>query len=232
MSQKRWNGALGGAGFYTALALALVAVGIAGYFVLFKNNTQEAASDPESTQQEVVAQAPEVDVDAETEAGGEAEIPSEETPSVPELPVDDTPVVATEPTLVVSPVNGEVVTAFSVDALLYDSTMGDWRTHDGIDVAAAAGTAVLAASAGTVVSVMDDVLMGTTVVLSHNGGYQTTYANLQAKPTVAKGDTVTAGQVIGAVGTTSIAEEALGPHLHFAVTKDGDAVDPNTFLNS
>ena len=43
--------------------------------------------------------------------------------------------------------------------------------------------------------------------------------------------TVTAGQVIGAVGTTAAAESAQGPHLHFSVTKDGDAVDPEEYLN-
>ena len=46
-----------------------------------------------------------------------------------------------------------------------------------------------------------------------------------------QGDTVTAGQVIGAVGTTAAAESAQGPHLHFSVTKDGDAVDPEEYLN-
>ena len=64
-----------------------------------------------------------------------------------------------------------------------------------------------------------------------SGGYQTTYACLQATPAVEQGDTVTAGQVIGAVGTTATAESAQGPHLHFSVTKDGDAVDPEEYLN-
>ena len=43
---------------------------------------------------------------------------------------------------------------------------------------------------------------------------------------------VTAGQAIGAVGTTAAAEAAQGAHLHFSVTKDGKAVDPDAFLNS
>ena len=67
--------------------------------------------------------------------------------------------------------------------------------------------------------------------LGYADGYQTTYANLQEMPPVAQGDTVTAGQVIGAVGTTAPAESAQGPHLHFSVSKDGDAVDPDTYLN-
>ena len=75
-------------------------------------------------------------------------------------------------------------------------------------------------------------MMGTTVVIDHDGGYQTTYANLQATPTVQEGDTVSAGEIIGAVGTTAAAETAQGPHLHFGVTLDGEAVDPQEFLNS
>ena len=45
------------------------------------------------------------------------------------------------------------------------------------------------------------------------------------------GDTVSAGQTIGTVGDTAAAEAAQGPHLHFSVTKDGDVVDPDDFLN-
>ena len=167
--------------------------------------------------------------------GDVPEEPEEETEPVvmPEvtIPVDDTPVVAEEPHVVVLPIQGEVLTAFSVDQLLYNETLDDWRTHDGVDIAAAEGDAVLAACAGTVSSITDDPLMGTTVVIQHSGGYETTYANLQAEPAVETGDTVTAGQAIGAVGTTAAAESAQGAHLHFAVTREGEAVDPQTFLD-
>lgn len=75
------------------------------------------------------------------------EEPEEETEPVvmPEvtIPVDDTPVVAEEPHVVVLPIQGEVLTAFSVDQLLYNETLDDWRTHDGVDIAAAEGDAVL-----------------------------------------------------------------------------------------
>ena len=161
-----------------------------------------------------------------------AELTEEEPPEAEPAPVlDDTPVVAAIPQVVVAPLEGEVVAAFSVDQLAYNETLGDWRTHDGVDIAAEEGTSVLAASGGTVLSVSDDLLMGTTVVVEHADGCQTTYANLQEMPPVAQGDTVTAGQVIGTVGTTAPAESAQGPHLHFSVSKDGDAVDPDTYLN-
>ena len=72
--------------------------------------------------------------------------------------------------------------------------------------------------------------MGTTVTVEHDGGYQTTYANLQTDPPVEAGDIVSAGQIIGAVGATAAAESAQGPHLHFSVSKYGEAIDPHEFL--
>ena len=147
-------------------------------------------------------------------------------------PITAEPVTPVAPRLIVSPLSGETVAAFSMDELAYSETLADWRTHDGIDIKADAGTQVLAASSGTVLSVADDDLMGTTVVIAHDGGYETTYSNLQSVPTVAPEQYVSAGQVIGAVGATSLAEASMSPHLHFSVTKDGEIIDPQEFLKS
>lgn len=135
------------------------------------------------------------------------------------------------PVTVMSPLTGETVAVFSMDQLAYNATTGDWRTHDGIDIQAAAGTEVAAAAAGTVRSVEQDSRLGTTVVIDHDGGYTTTYASLQPDVTVLAGDSVDAGAVIGTVGNTSITEAGLGAHLHFTVAKDGEVIDPAEFLN-
>ena len=222
---------LGGGGFYAVLALCVVAVGVGGYFLLLRQEPrQEVPEETPDVQTTAPAELPEHEPVVETVPLEEPE--EESTPvSMPEVIVDDTPVVAEEPNVVVSPLQGEVVAAFSVDQLLYNETLDDWRTHDGVDIAAAAGDAVMAASAGTVLSVTDDPMMGTTVVIGHSGGYETTYANLQTEPLVEEGETVSAGQAIGAVGTTAAAESAQGAHLHFAVTREGEAVDPQAFLD-
>ena len=234
---NRLKSIFGGAGFYVVLALCVLAVGVAGSFVLFGGRDKPAdeqvprrtdlitPSTPEPAAPELPAL-----VETISPAPGEEEKEEETPPPMPELPVDDTPVVVEAPRLIVSPLNGEVVTAFSVDQLVYSETLGDWRTHDGLDISAVQGTTVLAASSGTVSSVTDDPLMGTTVVIRHDGGYQTTYSNLQARPNVEAGDSVSAGQIIGAVGRTAAAESAQGPHLHFSVTKDGVPVDPSEYL--
>ena len=233
---NKLKGILSGAGFYAVLGICLVTAAVAGWFLLLDDSggTGEVETPP------VEAAAP-AEVPAElSEAPAEPEVPeappepSAQVPAaaMPEgsVPEPEVPVVAEAPQLVVSPLSGKVVAAFSVDQLVYSETMGDWRTHDGIDISAQAGSHVRSASAGTVLSVTQDPLMGTTVVIDHGDGYHATYANLQARPTVEAGDDVTAGQVIGAVGTTAAAESALGPHLHFSVEKDGDTVDPNRYL--
>ena len=75
-----------------------------------------------------------------------------------------------------------------------------------------------------------DDLMGTTVVIDHGNGIFSTYANLQTVPTVAEGDVVHTGAVIGAVGSTAIAESGRPSHLHFELYEDGIAVDPELYL--
>ena len=99
-----------------------------------------------------------------------------------------------------------------------------------MDIAAEAGATVRAAADGEVYSVYDDDAMGMTVVIRHQGGYTTRYASLSETVSVNPGDTVTAGQTIGTVGNTALMESAIGDHLHFAVTCDGNPVDPAKFL--
>lgn len=231
----------GGMGFYIALLVCAVAAGVVGYYALLSNEAK-----PQEDQA--------LTVDSQEDAGGSVavDVPEEEParPVISEKPVVvETPQLvdtgeaeasapaedvsappAEEPLEVVSPVMGEAVAVFSVDALTYDATLGDWRTHDGLDIQASAGTAVAAAAAGTVLSVAEDGLLGTTVVIDHHNGYVTTYASLQPETKVLAGDEVKAGTVIGAVGNTSLSEAGLGAHLHFAVSKDGVPVDPAEFL--
>ena len=132
---------------------------------------------------------------------------------------------------VMSPLDGTTVTVFSVTELMYDETMADWRTHNGIDIQASEGDSVRTAAGGTVLSVKDDELMGTTVVIQHGGGYTTQYSCLQKDPPVQEGDQVAAGDVIGLVGSTASAEGSMGPHLHFSVSKDGQVIDPADYVN-
>ena len=209
----------GGRGYYIALALCLAAVGTIGYFALRERPVTVKQQEPAPTldiqpapTQPVVKPAPVVIPEPEPQP--EISEPAELLPQV------------------VSPLDGTTVTVFSMTELLYDPTMADWRTHDGIDVQAEEGAAVKTAAGGTVQSVTDDELMGTTVVIDHEGGYSTRYSSLQKDVPVTAGQQVVAGEVIGRVGTTSAAESQMGPHLHFSVSRDGAVIDPRDYVGS
>jgi len=100
------------------------------------------------------------------------------------------------------------------------------RAHTGIDIAAPAGTAVLAARAGRVTFAGRKGSYGRLVVLDHGRGFASWYAHL-SRIAVRPGQHVEAGAVIGRVGTTG---NATGPHLHFEIRRRGRPLDPLVFL--
>ena len=216
MSNNKFSGKLSGKGYYIALILCAVAIGISGY--LFYRNSRE-----QETLQSKPAQSLEI---PQEDVQAVATQPQQEQTESEKPPVQNAP----KRGKVLSPVSGNMALDYSMDALCYNPTTRDWRTHNGMDIAAAEGTTVCAAADGTVESVFEDDTMGYTVVLSHADGYKTTYASLAAEVAVAVGQVVEAGQTIGTVGNTALLETALGEHLHFAVTCNGSPVDPEKFL--
>ena len=122
--------------------------------------------------------------------------------------------------------NMNVLYGFSGDTLMYNDALGDWRTHDGIDIEADLGSSVAAAAAGTVTEVSTGS-HGNRVVIDHDGGIQTIYEQL-TDICVSEGDTVTQAEVIGMIAE-SIGETTRQAHLHYEVHKDGAAVDPLSY---
>ncbi|MDD4715205.1 MAG: M23 family metallopeptidase [Oscillospiraceae bacterium] len=224
---------LSGRGFYIVLFLCVAAIGISGY-LLFKspssgNDASMNLEDPGAA----VAHPTEVVISASPVPKASAK--SSETKASPSAPATvspsaDSKTTAEAKTSFVWPVSGDVVTAFSNDKLVYNSTLKDWRTHESMDLAANVGAKVMAVSAGTVSQVYDDELMGTTVVIKHENNLTSAYSNLAKLPTVSVGDKVMAGDVIGAVGATAVSENGLPSHLHFAMTAKGAAVNPEKYL--
>ena len=212
-----------GKGYYIALILCAAAIGISGY--LYYRNAEDA---------QPVLERPELQPTLSVEAT-EADIPAA-------APADDgeDAVLSTEAAAqnvdgelkTTVPVSGETVADFAMDCLSYNETTRDWRVHNGMDIAAPAGTPVVAAADGTVYTVYEDDVMGTTVVIRHAGGYITTYASLSPEVSVQAGDGVTVGQTIGTVGNTALIETVMGEHVHFSVLHNDAAMDPAEFLGS
>lgn len=210
MSENKHSRAFGGRGYYIALILCAAAIGIASY-VYNRGDAEPAVQ---------TANAP-------AAITGTAKLPTKDT-TPPESTEAPAPTAGKLKTCM--PVQGEVLSPYAMEVLSYNQTTRDWRTHNGIDLAAPAGTNVLAAADGEVYTVYDDDTMGTTVVIRHAGGYTTRYCSLSSGAAVSAGQTVTMGQTIGTVGSTALMENALGDHVHFSVTKDDEPVDPMVFL--
>ena len=105
-------------------------------------------------------------------------------------------------------------------------TLGIQKMHNGIDLAAASGSPVLAAYNGTVVAADYNSTMGNYIMINHGGGLYTIYMHCSALY-VSKGQDVTAGTKIAAVGSTG---RSTGPHLHFGVRLNGNYVSPWGYL--
>lgn len=149
-------------------------------------------------------------------------------------PVDNTPQPDTNtlPTFS-APLKGNLAKKHDLDTPVYSATMQEYRTHAGIDITCEVGAGVYAVADGTVKDVYCDPLMGWCVQVSHNGGAVSTYANLAQDMAegITKGSTVKAGQLLGAVGESTLLELADEPHLHFEMMVSGVLVDPLDYIS-
>lgn len=129
------------------------------------------------------------------------------------------------PSTMQMPVIGDITSPFGQR----DNPMGQGTEfHPGIDIAAAEGTPIQAAMAGTVVAAGDDGGYGNLITIDDGNGLTTRYAHC-SRIFAHVGEAVAPGDVIGAVGMTG---RATGPHLHFEVRQNDRAVDPAGYLNS
>ncbi|MBQ9375969.1 MAG: M23 family metallopeptidase [Ruminococcus sp.] len=131
----------------------------------------------------------------------------------------------------VMPVNGEIINPFSNGNLVKSKTLGVWKTHDGIDIKAENGTQVKAMNRGVVTRIWEDALWGNCMTIDHGDGIIGYYYNLAKAMTVIEGDEVDSGEVIGAVGDSAEIEAAEPSHLHFGLKRNGNWIDPVTFIN-
>lgn len=202
-------------GVYIAALACALAVGISGVAWLTRDRTPQNSLPRAQTPEAQSAVPEEKSVDA-----------AKLLPETPKAEPAPEPAVFT----IAMPVEGDLVSLYSMDRLSYNPTTRDWRTHDGVDIQAAPGSEVRCAADGTVASVMTDEAMGTVVTVRHEGGFLTRYGNLAEDPGVEEGQKLRRGETLGAIGTGALMEAGLEPHLHFELCRDGESVDPTDYL--
>ena len=122
--------------------------------------------------------------------------------------------------LAVTPIEGTITSRYGVSSSIRKST------HTGLDISAVTGTDIKVVADGTVISAGYSGSYGYLVKVDHGNGVETWYAHT-SKMYVKKGDTVKAGDVIAAVGSTG---NSTGPHLHLEIRIDGKTVNPQKYL--
>ena len=244
--KRTWIEKLGdfisGKGFYLVVLICVAAIALSGYYLVqgVRGGPDDTLDQPVSGSAAIVDQPsakPSAQVTAPPSAAPSAQpsakpsaAPSAQPSEQPSAALSLPPAASPAALVFTWPVNGTVIADFSMEALAYNETMGDWRTHDGLDLAASLGTQVMATADGTVIAVYEHAFMGTTVEIDHGDGLTSLYANLAGVPTVEVGDQVKTGTVIGSVGSTAVSESGRPAHLHFTMFQDGKPVDPREML--
>lgn len=215
--KKKKNG-----GAYLAICCCALIVAIVGYAsrMSLQENEEEKIND-------IVEITPD-DTVAETSQKAEVEVPDTEVAKESE----EEPEQVEKPEVIefTAPVSGKVIEEYSGDDLVYNEALKDWRAHSGVDFEAKIGEEVKASAKGIIESVFDSN-MGRCVIIDHQNGFKTMYANLEEAEKVKEGDEVMAGDVIGTVGNTALGDITDLEHVHFEVIKDGNNVNPVEHLN-
>lgn len=187
-------------------------------------NTGKKADQVESTI--VIERAP-----AETEI--REEVLTQDQPLVITEVAAENPVVAEElhfsAESMVKPVDGEVIIPYSMEHGVYFATLDQYKCNPAIIYGAAEGEAVLACTAGRVINVHDDAVLGHMLVLDLGDGYQAIYGQLD-QIEIPIGGMVEAGTKLASVATPTKYYGVEGSNLYFQILKDGKSVDPGQFF--
>ena len=227
-----------GKGFYLALALCILAAAASSFWAI-RNVMQRfgpnatSGIEQEGTQEwdlpdvQVEQKVNDVPVQSDKQSQPSSSASGSGAPS--EAAGDSGEAAAVPEPSFVQPVEGQISQVYSGDELVYNETLKDWRTHNGVDIACAENAPVKSAVAGTVCNIYDDGMWGR-IVEVEAGELTWRYAGLNADSLqVAVGDAVSVGQTLGSVGEV-MAETAAGPHLHLEVLKGGNRVDPEHYF--
>ena len=124
------------------------------------------------------------------------------------------------------PFGNQIIKDYSNMNPVYSKTLGDWRTHNGIDFSGEDGGAVVAIAYGEVISIYEDTLFGTCILIDHGNGVTAKYCGLNKDTlNVQEHSSVNSEDIIGYLGEIPC-EKQEGAHLHFEITHNGELVEP------
>ena len=123
------------------------------------------------------------------------------------------------------PIVGEVLLDYSMDKAVYYATMQQYRYNPSIVIAATPGETITAAADGVVEKVYYDAQTGNSILFDLGDGYELTYGQL-TDITLAQGDRVSAGDIVGKVAQPTIYYSVEGGNVYFKLTKDGQPINP------
>lgn len=155
----------------------------------------------------------------------------EELEYIDDFEDEEVQIVTNKPIELLLPVEGEIIADLSIESLVYSKTLDEWRSHNGIDIKAKAGTKVVAPLDGTIKEVFTDDLWGITIIIDHGDGLESKICNLGTKEIVKAGISVKKGDYISTVGNTATIEMSMDEHIHFEASKDGKIIDPRSITN-
>ena len=219
-------------GFYMVLTAALVVVlgisGVAGY----RSGMKDKAAAEKAAEFSQAEEAPKAFEESAAEvAGNTSDIENAVAESVAAAEAANAAVAETfgEDTKKVWPVQGEILKEFSPDKTIYFETLDQYKCNPALLIKADVNQEVVAGFGGTVETITEDSVNGTTVTVDMGNGYKAVYGQMK-DVNVKEGDAVVKGQAIGNVAqpTKYFTEE--GSHLYFGMTKDNTPVNPQDYL--
>lgn len=217
-------------GFYVALTVCVVAVAAAAWTTY--GSVVEYAESQNRQVSELLEKEPSKDLQTGQEVSNIPYESSTEESSKEESSKQESTSSAAEiketvsQKKIIEPIKDSVVIKeYSPTELLESKTMGDWRTHSGVDIAASDGTIVRAMSNGIVTEITNDEMYGTTIRIEHKDGYTALYSGLSPTTTVKVGDELVGGTAIGSIYLVPC-ERMDETHLHLVMYKDSVLMNP------
>ncbi len=242
--------------FYIVLGLCAVAIAVSGYILFFTGGEEQpdpvlSGREVPQDRQQVSGSASNVTVPAPEQKTPEQPEPAPQPVKTADVPADQPPAQTTvsQPgaekpeaketgakvqeklPVFTFPVRGaEVQREYSGAQLVFDETMGDWRTHNGTDFACDEGDEVMAVLDGVVERIYEDGLLGACVVLDHGADLKSLYCGLTVAEGLREDQKLSAGQTLGRACGSILGESAQGCHVHLELRESGQLIDPMSVL--